>query len=249
MDKNKRKFSKEYKELVKQIYQTEGLKKAQDFVQKDYPKTTNRTIKSWVDEEYGIRVKETRRKSYEKEKCVAPEKVNQRSKISYEKEKERRKNDPQLRKERVQLSTNWANKNRPRVRELDRKYWQQESTKQKRYEYIRNRKEKDLKFHLKETTRARAHSLLKKVLKNKYCSTEDLYGCTSEFLAEHLRSQYKPGMTDQNYGKEWHVDHIKPCSLFNLADEAEFKQCWHYTNLQPLWAHENLSKSNKYNVH
>ena len=44
---------------------------------------------------------------------------------------------------------------------------------------------------------------------------------------------------------EWHIDHIIPCSSFNLLDEKEQEKCFHYTNLQPLWAAENLSKSNK----
>jgi hypothetical protein len=251
MSQQKRKFSTEYKKLVKKIYQTEGFEKAWEFVQKDYPKTTKRTVKSWVDEEYEARVKITRKKSHEKSKQVCPEKLKQWKKTSYENEKERRKNDPQLRKERVQFSTNWANKNRSRIRELDRKYWHEGNTKQKRYEYIKKRKETDLEFHLKENARARAHGLLKKALETKntkQCCTEDFFGCTLSFLAEHLRSQYKPGMTDKNYGKEWHLDHIKPCSLFDLTNEKEFKECWHYTNLQPLWAAENLAKSDKYEI-
>jgi len=52
-------------------------------------------------------------------------------------------------------------------------------------------------------------------------------------------------MTWENHG-EWHIDHIKPCSLFNLLNEDEQKKCFHYTNLQPLWASENLSKGCKY---
>ena len=48
-----------------------------------------------------------------------------------------------------------------------------------------------------------------------------------------------------NYGK-WHVDHIRPCASFNLVNEEEQKKCFHYTNLQPLWAKDNLSKGSKY---
>ena len=52
-------------------------------------------------------------------------------------------------------------------------------------------------------------------------------------------------MTWENHG-EWHIDHIKPCASFNLLNEDEQKKCFHYTNLQPLWASENLSKGCKY---
>lgn len=48
----------------------------------------------------------------------------------------------------------------------------------------------------------------------------------------------------ENYG-EWHIDHIIPCSAFNLEDREQALRCFHYTNLQPLWAQDNLSKSNK----
>ena len=52
-------------------------------------------------------------------------------------------------------------------------------------------------------------------------------------------------MTWENHGV-WHIDHIKPCCQFNLIDEEEQKKCFHYTNLQPLWAKDNLSKGGKY---
>ena len=60
-----------------------------------------------------------------------------------------------------------------------------------------------------------------------------------------LEAKFKEGMTWENHG-EWHIDHIKPCVSFNLLDENEQKKCFHYTNLQPLWASENLSKGCKY---
>ena len=67
----------------------------------------------------------------------------------------------------------------------------------------------------------------------------DLLGCTVSECRKHLEQQFLPGMTWDNYG-EWHVDHIRPCASFE--DPAD-PRCWHYTNLQPLWAEDNLSKS------
>ena len=54
-------------------------------------------------------------------------------------------------------------------------------------------------------------------------------------------------MSWKNHGLNgWHIDHIKPVSKYNLLDPEEQKKCFHYTNLQPLWAIENIRKSNKY---
>lgn len=71
----------------------------------------------------------------------------------------------------------------------------------------------------------------------------ELIGCELSTLKEHLESQFKPGMSWENYG-DWHVDHIRPCSSFDLTKNEEQQKCFHYSNLQPLWAHENLKKSN-----
>lgn len=53
-------------------------------------------------------------------------------------------------------------------------------------------------------------------------------------------------MTWKNYGKKWHIDHIKPLASFNLTDEKQLKEALHYSNLQPLWKLDNLRKSNKF---
>lgn len=73
-----------------------------------------------------------------------------------------------------------------------------------------------------------------------------LVGCTMPELAAHLEAQFLPGMSWQNR-REWHVDHKRPCASFNLSDPAQQLECFHFNNLQPLWATDNRRKSSKWN--
>ena len=74
-----------------------------------------------------------------------------------------------------------------------------------------------------------------------------LLGCSIEVARFHLECQFTKGMSWDNYGYNgWHIDHIRPCASFDLTDSEQQKQCFHYTNLQPLWAEDNLKKGDKY---
>lgn len=77
---------------------------------------------------------------------------------------------------------------------------------------------------------------------------EKYVGYTLDDLIKHLESKFKPGMHWGNIG-QWHIDHILPISAFNFnsVNDPEFKKCWALSNLQPLWARENLRKHAKYN--
>lgn len=99
-----------------------------------------------------------------------------------------------------------------------------------------------LNFRLCISLRSRIAGALKKN-KKPGSVTKDL-GCTIEQLKVHLESMFKPGMSWSNRN-EWHVDHIKPLSSFDLTNREQFLKACHYTNLQPLWAIENLRKGNK----
>lgn len=72
-----------------------------------------------------------------------------------------------------------------------------------------------------------------------------LVGCSPNFLRDHIAKQFAPGMSFENYGK-WHVDHIQPCASFDLSDPAQLAECFNWRNLQPLWASENIRKSDSY---
>lgn len=77
---------------------------------------------------------------------------------------------------------------------------------------------------------------------------ELLLGYTVGDLMKHLESKFQKDMSWDNYGRNgWHIDHIIPKSLwkFSNSNDREFKQCWSLANLQPLWAHDNLSKGNR----
>jgi len=126
--------------------------------------------------------------------------------------------------------------------------WRKENRKilnEKHKEYEKNRKLTDAEFKLIKTLRSRLSRAIKRQKSNKCDTTIELLGCSISFLKIFLEAKFKEGMTWENHGK-WHIDHIKPCASFNLLDEEEQKKCFHYTNLQPLWASENLSKGCKY---
>jgi len=69
-----------------------------------------------------------------------------------------------------------------------------------------------------------------------------LTGCSAAELKIHLESKFEPGMTWDNYGS-WHIDHKIPLNSFDLTDSEQLKVACHYSNLQPLWAEDNLAKS------
>ena len=70
-----------------------------------------------------------------------------------------------------------------------------------------------------------------------------LIGCEIDYLMFHIQEQFTKGMNWDNYGLHgWHIDHKIPCAKFDLSKESEQLKCFNYTNLQPLWAIDNLKK-------
>lgn len=105
-------------------------------------------------------------------------------------------------------------------------------------------KEYKLQLKLKSLLRTRLSTAIKQG--NKGGSAVRDLGCTIGDLKKHLESQFKQGMTWNNYGlKGWHIDHIYPLSKFDLTKKENIIKACHYTNLQPLWAIENIKKGNK----
>lgn len=95
--------------------------------------------------------------------------------------------------------------------------------------------------------RSRMQSVLKAQGARKIKKSLELIGCGPKELRAHLESLWTEGMSWDNYSYTgWHIDHIKPCCEFDLTDPEQQKQCFHYTNLQPLWAKDNLDKRTKF---
>ena len=125
----------------------------------------------------------------------------------------------------------------------------------KRYRQTKKRKKVYIKYlnskpevKIAKNLRRRLNKILIQQKTFKKDNTFSLVGCTVDKLKSHLESQFKDGMSWFNYGVSgWHMDHITPCSKFDLSKLEEQKKCFHFTNLQPLWALDNIKKSNKLN--
>jgi hypothetical protein len=123
-----------------------------------------------------------------------------------------------------------------------------EHLKRYRTKYSRERRKNDPTFRLMYNLRGRFKSFIKLTDFKKSSTTMMLIGCSPSELRSHIEKQFKPGMSWENYGvKGWHLDHIKPLSLAKSMQEIIDGDYMHYTNFQPLWATENISKGKKYN--
>lgn len=97
--------------------------------------------------------------------------------------------------------------------------------------------------NLVNNLRSRIPHALKSKKARKAGKTIELLGCSVQELKVRLEEIFLPGMTWGNYGfYGWHVDHIKPCASFDLSKPEQQKICFHFSNLQPLWAVDNIRK-------
>jgi hypothetical protein len=136
----------------------------------------------------------------------------------------------------------WLSKNREKRNKQQREY--SYANRNKRNQYLKNKKQTDINFKITKNLRDRIRSAMNG--NNKSKRTLELLGCSSEELKIYLEKQFTEGMTWDNYGKKgWHIDHILPCASFDLTDPIQQQKCFHYTNLQPLWAEDNYRKKDK----
>lgn len=135
----------------------------------------------------------------------------------------------------------WYSQNKEYVLDYQQKFYKENKEKiiKRVVKYSVERRRKDPVFRLSRNIRSRVYKALKQKTS---VSISSLVGCSLDDLKQHIESKWQPGMTWDNYGK-WHVDHIKPLVDFNLLNEEELKKAAHFSNLQPLWAIENLKKN------
>ena len=101
-------------------------------------------------------------------------------------------------------------------------------------------------YRIKNSMRNRFRNSLKRYQQTKCDGMSVMIGCSWSFFTKWIESKFSKKMNWNNYGIfGWHIDHIKPLSIFDLTNEEDFKIAVHYKNLQPLWAIDNLKKSNK----
>ena len=122
-----------------------------------------------------------------------------------------------------------------------RKAFTQENGQSRNNWYYQN----NIQHRLGTLLRSRTHKKIALHGGSKSVGTIELLGCTVVELTSRFEALFTPGMTWENMG-EWHIDHIRPCASFDLTDPEQQRQCFHYTNLQPLWAEDNLRKSDKW---
>jgi hypothetical protein len=173
---------------------------------------------------------------------------------------EYRKRNPGKRKETIKK---YYENNKEKIKEKDKirflenpekfraiklKSYHKNKTKDEQIErrrvYRKHKRKTDVKYRLANVVRRRIIHYIRINNITKKNKTFDIVGCTPQFLKEHLESQFKDGMSWDNYGfYGWHIDHIIPLS--SAKTEEELYGLCHYTNLQPLWAKDNLSKGSK----
>lgn len=159
------------------------------------------------------------------------EAIKTRDRIYYENNKEKK----------LEYAKKYRGDNKEKL-SASHKRWAQEN---KDYvnSYKRRMYKEDPNFAIAGRIRNRVRDAL--AGKDKSASTQELTGCDWKFLVKYIASLFTDGMSWENRS-EWHIDHIKPCSSFNLVDPEEQRKCFHYTNLQPLWAEDNLKKGAKF---
>jgi hypothetical protein len=103
----------------------------------------------------------------------------------------------------------------------------------------------NINYKLRGNFRCRINGVLKRQLTHKDNNSLKYLGCSLKEYKQHLEKQFKPDMSWSNHGVVWEVDHIYPCSKFDLTIEENIYKCFNYNNTQPLYKSENRSKKDK----
>lgn len=145
----------------------------------------------------------------------------------------------------AQYYRQWKSQNLEKFKTGQRLYYtkNKDRIKKRNSVYRKARVQKDPKFRIQLNLRSRLNCALRRVRAGKKVSHVKDLGCSMQYFLEYIAAKFSLGMTWENYGKEWHLDHIRPLASFNLQEKEEQLKAVHYTNLQPLWKSDNLAKS------
>ena len=144
----------------------------------------------------------------------------------------------------------WKLDNLERQKNYRNEYRKRNYVKDKKNKKLINRLKVDCIFNFKFACRKNIRNAFSRSGYTKSSASEQILGCTFDEFRDYVKSKFQQGMTFENYG-EWHLDHIFPLEIASkLQTDEEQIECikllCHYANYQPLWANDNLSKSNKF---
>lgn len=136
----------------------------------------------------------------------------------------------------------WAIRNPEKIREGNRIYKEKnrEKVRANANRYVKQRKTTDPNFKIRCLLRSRLNAAIDKNCKKSSASV--LLGCPIPDFKIYLESLFEPGMSWENHGTIWEIDHILPCALFDLTREDHQQHCFHFSNHQPLWKPDNRKK-------
>lgn len=175
-------------------------------------------------------------------------------KDTMEKQKEKSKKWREENSEKVKENMKrWLEENAEYKKQKDREYKEahkeayKENHRKWRLEHYQKMKEENGPEFIQHKIKSNIGRRIREILgqkKSERCA--DYVGCSLEDLRSHIEKTFVEGMTWDNYGSEWHIDHKIPCAAFDMDDSLEQRACWHYTNLQALWARDNIIKKDKF---
>ena len=240
-------------EWIKLVRKFKSSLSAEDL--KEFKKLKKREI----DTRWKVKNPEKVKASDKRRRVNNPEKAKATDKRSYAKNAEKRKigsakwraNNPEKVK---QNNERHKAKNSKKATLKRPKKTKEEIAQKQREDSARWRAENPEKFkEQKRKERNTPHDKLRRIVygafkrigQGKPTDTLALLGCTWEEAKAHMESLFLEGMTWENHG-EWHIDHIRPVASFKGASEEELKQMNHISNLQPLWAIDNIKKGDKW---
>ncbi len=140
---------------------------------------------------------------------------------------------------RRQIEKKWRDANKPTVAAAYKRWLQS-----KGLQHLRQKRISNPQVAAAGSLRLRMRMAIQAARAGKTSSSQDMLGAPMGVVLTHIEKQFQRGMNWGNWGKTgWHVDHIIPCAAFDLTDPQQQRRCFHYTNLRPVWASENLSKN------